>query len=103
MGTDKTQFYWEGDGDSKVLTQLFPLGYAIGKYLPSNMDDLKKRMDKYFPVLDKGATTENIILPNGHDQMPVQKNIFEILEKLKELYPERDFFLSRYEKVFEEN
>ena len=31
-----------------------------------------------------------------------QKNIFEILEKLKELYPERDFFLSRYEKVFEE-
>ena len=59
-------------------------------------------MDKYFPVLDKGATTENIILPNGHDQMPVQKNIFEILEKLKELYPERDFFLSRYEKVFED-
>ena len=102
MGTDKTEFYWEGEGDSKVLTQLFPLGYAIGKYLPSNMDDLKKRMDKYFPVLDKGATTENIILPNGHDQMPVQKNIFEILEKLKELYPERDFFLSRYEKVFEE-
>lgn len=102
MGTDKTEFYWEGDGDSKVLTQLFPLGYAIGKYLPSNMDDLKKRMDKYFPVLDKGATTENIILPNGHDQMPVQKNIFEILEKLRELYPERDFFLSRYEKVFEE-
>lgn len=102
MGTDKTEFYWEGEGDSKVLTQLFPLGYAIGKYLPSNMDDLKKRMDKYFPVLDKGATTENIILPNGHDQMPIQKNIFEILEKLKELYPERDFFLSRYEKVFEE-
>lgn len=102
MGTDKTEFYWEGEGDSKVLTQLFPLGYAIGKYLPSNMDELKKRMDKYFPVLDKGATTENIILPNGHDQMPVQKNIFEILEKLKELYPERDFFLSRYEKVFEE-
>ena len=67
MGTDKTEFYWEGEGDSKVLTQLFPLGYAIGKYLPSNMDDLKKRMDKYFPVLDKGATTENIILPNGHD------------------------------------
>jgi mannosylglycerate hydrolase len=101
-GTDKTEFYWESDDGSKVLVQLFPLGYAIGKYLPEDEEKLQERIDKYFTVLDRGATTENIILPNGHDQMPIQKNIFTIMEKLQRLYPDREFFLSKYENVFAE-
>ncbi|WP_243298646.1 mannosylglycerate hydrolase [Bacillus litorisediminis] len=101
-GTDKTEFYWETDDGSKVLVQLFPLGYAIGKYLPEDEEALQQRIDKYFTVLDRGATTENIILPNGHDQMPIQKNIFTIMEKLRKLYPDREFFLSKYENVFAE-
>ncbi|WHY86042.1 mannosylglycerate hydrolase [Neobacillus novalis] len=101
-GTDKTEFYWESDDGSKVLVQLFPLGYAIGKYLPEDEEKLQERIDKYFSVLDRGATTENIILPNGHDQMPIQKNIFTIIEKLHKLYPDREFFLSKYENVFTE-
>ncbi|MFI2958825.1 MULTISPECIES: mannosylglycerate hydrolase [Priestia] len=101
-GTDKTEFYWRTEDGSKVLVQLFPLGYAIGKYLPEDESELQKRIDKYFAVLDRGATTKNIILPNGHDQMPIQQNIFTIMDKLKTLYPEREFFLSKYENVFEE-
>ncbi|PLR85042.1 alpha-mannosidase [Bacillus canaveralius] len=101
-GTDKTEFYWEADDGSKVLVQLFPLGYAIGKYLPEDEEKLQERIDKYFTILDQGATTENIILPNGHDQMPIQKNISTIIEKLSKLYPDREFFLSRYENVFAE-
>jgi len=101
-GTDKTEFYWESDDGSKVLVQLFPLGYAIGKYLPEDEEELKKRMDKYFTVLDRGATTENIVLPNGHDQMPIQKNIFSIIEKLQRMYPDREFYLSKYEHIFAE-
>lgn len=101
IGTDKTEFYWE-DENYKVLVQLLPLGYAIGKYLPTDKDILKKRIDGYFKVLDKGATTENIIIPNGHDQMPIQKNIFEIIDILKEIEPNRNYFLSRYEDVFKE-
>jgi mannosylglycerate hydrolase len=101
-GTDKTEFNWQTEDGSNVLVQLFPLGYAIGKYLPEDEEALQKRMDKYFTVLDRGATTENIILPNGHDQMPIQKNIFEVIEKLRKLYPDREFFLSKYENVFAE-
>ncbi|RNA66630.1 mannosylglycerate hydrolase [Alteribacter keqinensis] len=101
-GTDKTEFYWESDDGSRVLVQLFPLGYAIGKYLPEDEEKLTERIDKYFTVLDRGATTENIILPNGHDQMPIQKNIFTVIDKLHQLYPDREFFLSKYENVFEQ-
>ncbi|WP_394171847.1 mannosylglycerate hydrolase [Guptibacillus hwajinpoensis] len=100
-GTDKTEFYWTAPGDSKVLVQLMPLGYAIGKYLPEEEDALQKRMDKYFTVLDRGATGEDVLLPNGHDQMPIQQNIYDVISVLEKLYPEREFFLSRYEDLLE--
>lgn len=102
MGTDKTEFYHESADGSRVLCQLLPLGYAIGKYLPTDICQLQDRMSKYVPVLDKGATSQHILLPNGHDQMPIQKNIFDVIKSLKEIYPERNFFLSDYESVFEE-
>lgn len=34
--------------------------------------------------------------------MPLQQNITEVLTQLHRLYPEREFFLSRYELVFEQ-
>ncbi|UOR11507.1 mannosylglycerate hydrolase [Halobacillus amylolyticus] len=101
-GTDKTEFHWETKDGSKVLVQLLPLGYAIGKYLPQDEAALQQRMEKYFPVLDRGATTDHQLLPNGHDQMPIQKDIYEVMEKLKQLYPDREFFLSKYENIFAE-
>ncbi|MCI8658831.1 MAG: mannosylglycerate hydrolase [Lachnospiraceae bacterium] len=100
MGTDKTEFYWEDDDGSRVLVQLLPLGYAIGKYLPWEKEALKKRMEKYMPVLEKGASTRHILVPNGHDQMPIQKNIYQVMDTMRELYPDKEFFLSRYEDVF---
>lgn len=100
MGTDKTEFYWEDDDGSRVSVQLLPLGYAIGKYLPAEKEALGKRMEKYMPVLERGTATGHLVVPNGHDQMPVQKNIFRVMETMRELYPDKEFFLSRYEDVF---
>lgn len=100
--TTDTEFWWTSDTGSRVLVQNLPLGYAIGKYLPTDAAALKKRMDTNFAALDKGATTAHILLPNGHDQMPLQQDIFAVMNQLRILYPERDFFLSRYEHVFDE-
>ena len=99
-GTNKTEFIWKSNNGSEVIAQILPLGYAIGKYLPLDEEKLKDRLDKYFPVLERGAATNNLILPNGHDQMPIQENIFEIMDMLKKIYPDKDFFMSRYEDIF---
>lgn len=101
-GTNKTEFIHKSKDGSTVTCQVLPLGYAIGKYLPENADELYKRMEKYFPVLDKGTTTGHILLPNGHDQMPIQKNIFQVMDTLSTLYPNRKFVLSDYESVFDQ-
>ncbi len=102
MGSNKTEFYWTSDDGSKVLTQLLPLGYAIGKYLPTDFEGLKERCSKYMPVLERGATGDHILIPNGHDQMPIQKNIREVMAQLKNIYPDKNFFLSSYDALFKE-
>ncbi|HHU7834373.1 TPA: mannosylglycerate hydrolase [Escherichia coli] len=100
-GTDKTEFLWQSSDGSEVTAQVLPLGYAIGKYLPADENGLRKRLDSYFDVLEKASVTKEILLPNGHDQMPLQQNIFEVMDKLREIYPQRKFVMSRFEEVFE--
>ena len=100
-GTNKTEFLWQSNDGSEVSAQVLPLGYAIGKYLPEDEEGLRARLDKYFPVLEKPSVTKDILLPNGHDQMPIQKNIFEVMDKLREVYPDHEFLMSRFETVFE--
>ncbi|ENK2091297.1 TPA: mannosylglycerate hydrolase [Vibrio vulnificus] len=100
-GTDKTEFLWQSNDGSEVSAQVLPLGYAIGKYLPQDEEGLRARLDKYFPVLEKPSVTKDILLPNGHDQMPIQKDIFEVMDKLREIYPDKEFKMSRFEEVFE--
>jgi mannosylglycerate hydrolase len=52
-------------------------------------------------VLENASVTKEILLPNGHDQMPLQQNIFAVMDKLREIYPQRQFVMSRFEDVFE--
>ncbi|MFT6928331.1 MAG: mannosylglycerate hydrolase [Psychromonas sp.] len=100
-GTDKTEFLWQSNDGSEVTAQVLPLGYAIGKYLPNNKQALTKRLDTYLRVLESASVTKDILLPNGHDQMPIQKDIFEVMDTLREAYPDREFVMSRFEEVFE--
>lgn len=100
-GTDKTEFLWQSQDGSEVTAQVLPLGYAIGKYLPEDEAGLRKRLDSYFEVLENASITKEILLPNGHDQMPLQQNLFAVMEKLREIYPQRQFVMSRFEEVFD--
>ncbi|WP_413283090.1 mannosylglycerate hydrolase [Vibrio sp. MA40-2] len=100
-GSNKTEFNWQSNDGSEVTAQVLPLGYAIGKYLPTDEEGLRARLDKYFPVLEKASVTKDILLPNGHDQMPIQNDIFDVMDTLREIYPDREFHMSRFEEVFE--
>ena len=99
-GTSKSEFLWQSRDGSEVVAQVLPLGYAIGKYLPEDEAGLRKRLNTYFEVLENVSETQDILLPNGHDQMPLQQNLLSVMATLKKIYPQRDFMLSRYEDVF---
>jgi mannosylglycerate hydrolase len=100
-GTDKTEFLWQSADGSEVTAQVLPLGYAIGKYLPEDEVGLRKRLDTWLTLLENASVTKEILLPNGHDQMPLQQNIFAVMDTLRKMYPQRKFVMSRFEEVFE--
>ncbi|KAB1970406.1 glycoside hydrolase family 38 C-terminal domain-containing protein [Lacticaseibacillus casei] len=101
-GTNQSEFIWKSSEGSSVMAQNFPLGYAIGKYLPTDKKMLKQRMEGLFSVLDVRASGMNELIPNGHDQMPIQKDIFEVISTLRKLYPDRHFELTSYEDLFDD-
>ena len=51
-GTDKTEVLWQSSDGSEVTAQVLPLGYAIGKYLPTKTD-YANASTVIFDVLEK--------------------------------------------------
>lgn len=92
-GTTSNQFWWTSSDGSRVLVNQMPLGYATGKYLSTDPDALKKRLSPLFATFDELASAPCAILPNGHDQMPIQTNIDDVLDSLRKAFPERTFVL----------
>lgn len=87
LKAEKSDFIWKGIDGSTIFGINLATGYQGAKYLESDVDELKVRMDKILKVLDNYSATSQRLVMNGHDQMPIQKNIHEIMEKLKTLYP----------------
>lgn len=69
--------------------------------MPNNAKDLHTQLDAPLEKLTEYSTTGLVLVPNGHDQMPVQQNIYEIIDLLKAEYPDYDIELSNYETLFE--
>lgn len=102
VGTEANQFWWESADGSRVLVEQLPFGYATAKYLPTDAEGLRGRLDRLFSVMDELAPTPVAVLPNGHDQMPIQTNINEVLEGLRSVYPEREFTLGSFDDALDQ-
>lgn len=94
---DKSDFHWKGIDGSVIFGINLATGYQGGKYLESDKDELKVRMDKIMKVLNRYSAGESRLIMNGHDQMPIQKNIHSIMENIKEFYPEDKVSVSDFE------
>lgn len=100
-GTDKSQFIWESPDSSRVLALQMPLGYATGKYLPCDKCALRQRLGGLFSLMDEISPTPVAVLPNGHDQMPIQTDIAQVIDALREAFPDRSFSLGSYDDALD--
>lgn len=88
LKAEKSDFLWEGLDGSQIVGVNLATGYQGAKYLESDTDELKTRMNKLMTVLDKYSSSDARLIMNGHDQMPIQKNIKEVMSKIQNLYPD---------------
>jgi mannosylglycerate hydrolase len=97
LKADKSDFIWEGVDGSRIYGINLATGYQGAKYLESDYEDLKARMEKIMKVLDNYSATDARLIMNGHDQMPIQKDMPLIVEHLKRMYPEDKVSVSDFE------
>ena len=94
---EKSDFLWKGIDGSVIFGVNLATGYQGAKYLESDKDELKVRMDKIMKVLDKYSAGDARLVMNGHDQMPIQKNIHSIMENIRDFYKDDKVSVSDFE------
>lgn len=97
--TDRTEFLWTTANGNEVLAITLPLGYSIGKYLPHDPEAALMRVQSIAERLGKQSTSNNILIPNGHDQMPIQKDLPDLVKAMNEMDAENEYVISNYENI----
>lgn len=101
LKADKSDFLWKGIDGSVIYGINLATGYQGAKYLESDKDALKTRMGKIMNVLDKYSASDARLIMNGHDQMPIQKDIHAIMDNIREFYPDAKVGVADFESYVE--
>jgi len=101
LKAEKSDFIWKGIDGTEMIGINLATGYQGAKYLETDLNELKVRMKKIMGVLDQYSASDNRLIMNGHDQMPIQTNIKEVMENIRSLYPEDQVEISDFENYVE--
>ncbi len=97
LKAEKSDFLWEGVDGTKIFGVNLATGYQGAKYLEHDPLLLSKRMEKLMNVLDYYSASNSRLIMNGHDQMPLQRDIKHVLAEIQKLYPNDDVTLTDFE------
>jgi alpha-mannosidase len=81
--------FWQSPDGSKLPAILFANWYNNGVEIPENGD--KEYWDRVLSSAEKYASTDELLIMNGCDHQPVQKNLSKALENARKNYPEYDY------------
>lgn len=95
-----SEIFWQAPNGDKLLGILFANWYSNGLDIPEEATSLKKYMDKRLADMEKYASTSELLLMNGCDHSPVQKNIGQVIKKANELYEDYEFIHSNLDIYF---
>ena len=91
-----SEMYWQSPDGSTLPAILFANWYSNGMELPE--DGNRERLDATLANAEKYASTGELLLMNGCDHQPVQKNLSKALMAAREKYPGYNFIHSDFEK-----
>lgn len=95
-------FLWEAPNKETIKTNNIFYGYGPGKFLSAEKEYVE---DRLMPIIDslveKNQATDTILLPSGGDQVLINHEFPETVEKLNQLESDYHFLLSDYESFME--
>lgn len=99
----KSDLIWKGDDGSDVFAvQFLKGGYFAGNFIPEEEPQSSMFWDSMvLKGIGSVATTNNLLVPNGMDQMPIRKNLNEILKRRNKEDKENTYFISSAEEYIQ--
>ncbi|PCS01026.1 sugar hydrolase [Lactococcus fujiensis JCM 16395] len=91
-----SEMWWQGPDESEILGILFANWYSNGNEIPTEKDKAISFWTKKIADAEKFASTPHILMMNGGDHQPVQKDLSKAIRLANELFPEYEFIHSNW-------
>ena len=96
-----SEMMWASPDGTKLPGILFANWYNNGVEVPVDEAEAKVYWDKKLADARKFAATHQLLMMNGCDHQPLQKNITEAIRVARKLYPDVEFIHSDFKKYVE--
>ncbi|MGM0218710.1 alpha-mannosidase [Enterococcus sp. AZ126] len=93
-----SEMWWEGPDGSTVLGLLFANWYSNGNEIPAEKEAALQFWTQKLVEVEKFASTDHLLMMNGVDHQPVQKDITKAIALANELFPDYEFIHSNFDE-----
>ncbi|MDE8039088.1 alpha-mannosidase [Erysipelothrix rhusiopathiae] len=96
-----SELMWEGADKTEIFSILFANWYSNGNEIPVEKKAAQEFWNEKLADVEKYASTRHLLMMNGVDHQPVQKNVTEAIRLANELYPDYEFIHSNFDDYLE--
>ncbi|MDB1677982.1 MULTISPECIES: alpha-mannosidase [Enterococcus] len=91
-----SEMWWKGPDQTEIFGLLFANWYSNGNEIPSEKEAAKVFWKQKLADAEQYASTDHLLMMNGVDHQPVQKDISKAIRLANELYPDYEFVHSNF-------
>jgi len=96
-----SEMWWEGPDGTKILGILFANWYSNGNEIPAEKAAALDFWNQKLADVEKFASTSHLLMMNGVDHQPVQKDLSKAIRLANELFPDYEFVHSNWPTYLE--
>ncbi len=97
-----SEMWWQGPDGSTVLGLLFANWYSNGNEIPAEKEAALAFWTQKLAEAEKFASTDHLLMMNGVDHQPVQKDVTKAIALANELFPEYEFIHSNFDEYLQQ-
>ena len=91
-----SEMWWKGPDQTEIFGLLFANWYSNGNEIPSEKEAARVFWKQKLADAEQYASTDHLLMMNGVDHQPVQKDISKAIRLANELYPDYEFVHSNF-------
>ena len=96
-----SEMWWKGPDQTEIFGLLFANWYSNGNEIPVEKESARVFWKQKLADAEQYASTDHLLMMNGVDHQPVQKDISKAIHLANELFPDYEFIHSNFTDYLE--